>query len=79
MLNAVVEVEVSQLECVPPVIFLQHSHSKAGHKQADARGSIEGSVDLARKFVKSNVFTVVWEDAWPEIKKYITNNENNEI
>jgi hypothetical protein len=65
MLNGVVEVEVSQVECVPLVIFLQHFHSKVGNKQADARGGVEGCVNFARKFVKSNVFTIVWEDAWP--------------
>ena len=46
MLNAVVEVELSQVECVPLVIFLQHFHSKVGHKRANARRGIEGGVDL---------------------------------
>jgi len=47
MLNAVVEVELRQVECVPLVISLQHSHSEVGHKRADAWRGIEGGVDLA--------------------------------
>ena len=74
MLNAVVEVELSQVECVPLVIFLQHFHSKVGHKRANAWRGIESGVDLARKFVKPDVFAVVWKDACQK-QKNITNNE----
>ena len=63
MFNTVVEVELRQVECVPLVIPHQHFHSKFGHKQADSWRGVEGSVDLCGKFIKSNVFTVVWEDA----------------
>ena len=70
MLNAVVEVDISQVECVPLVIFLQHSHSEVGHKQADAWRGIEGGIDLARKFVKPDVSTVVGEDSCQKLKKY---------
>ena len=75
MLNAVVEVDLSQVECVPLVIFLQHSYSEVGHKQADAWRGIEGSVDLARKFVKPDVSTVMWEDSCQKQKKNSTNDE----
>jgi len=53
MLNAVVEVEFSQVKGVL-VIFLRHSHSKVGHKQADAWRGVEGSIDLAWKLLKSS-------------------------
>jgi len=68
MLNAIVEVELSQVECVA-LLFLQHSHSKVGHKLAEGRRSIEGGIDLACKFIEFNVFTVVWEDACQKHKK----------
>jgi hypothetical protein len=74
MLDAVVEVELSQVKCVPLVTFLQHSHSEVGHKQADGWRGIEGGVDFARKFVKPDVFTVAWEDACQKHKN-ITNDD----
>jgi len=63
MLNTIVEVELRQVECVPLVISHQKFHSKFGHKQADGWRGVESSVDLAWKFIKPNVFTIVWEDA----------------
>jgi hypothetical protein len=62
VLNAIVEVKVSQVEGVPLVIFLQHSDSKVGHEEADSWREIEGSIHLAWEFTKLDVFTVVWED-----------------
>jgi len=72
MLDAVVEVEVSQVERVLLVISLQHIRSKVGHKEAEAGREVVGSSDLVWKFVKFNIFAIVWEDACPETKKGVS-------
>jgi hypothetical protein len=70
VLDAIVKIEISQVECVLPVVFLQHICSVIGHKKAEAWREVVGSSDLVWKFVKSNIFAVMWEDAWPE-RKYL--------
>jgi len=69
VLNAVVEVEVRQVECVSLVISFQKRRSKVGHKEANGWREVESSIDLAWEFVKSNVFTVMWKNSWRETKK----------
>ena len=69
MLNAVVEVEVSQVERVLVVISLQHMRSQVGHKECEARCEVVGSVELVWHVAEFNVFAVVWDDAWPENSK----------
>ena len=69
MLDAVVEVEFSQVESVLPVVFLQHIRSKVGHEEGNAWRKVVGGSDLFRKFSKFNVFAVMWEDAWTKLKK----------
>jgi len=71
------EVEVSQLESVLAVNFLQHIRSVVGHKEAEARREVVGSSDLVRKFVKFNIFAVVWEDAYPETTKKFQRMDNS--
>ena len=66
MLNAVVEVEVSQVERVLVVVFLQHMRSQVGHKEGEARCEVVGSVEFVRHVTKFNVFAIMWDDTWPE-------------
>jgi len=64
--DAVVEVEVSQIESVLVVIFLQHMGSQVGHKEGEAGCEVVGSVEFVRHVTKFNVFAVMGDDAWPE-------------
>ena len=76
MLDAVVEVQFSQVESVLPVVFLQHIRSKVGHEEAKAWRKIVGGSDLFRKFGKFNIFAVMWENAWREYFKRMEHDEN---
>lgn len=67
MFDAVVEVQVSQVESVLPVVSLQHIRSKVGHKEAEAWCEVVGGSDLFRKFGELNIFAVMWENAWDRI------------
>jgi len=62
VLDAVMEVEIRQVESVLVEILLQHIRSQVGHKEGEARCKVVGSVELVRHIAKFNVFAVAWND-----------------
>jgi hypothetical protein len=72
VLNAVVEIEVCQVESVLPVTSLQHIGSEVGYKKAEAWREVVSSSDLVRNVGEFDIFAVMWEDACPETKKEIS-------
>lgn len=78
MLDALVSVEVqlSQIERVLLVAFLQHIRSKVGYEETEAWCEVVGKSDLFRKFGKFNIFAVMWEDAWTEMIKRMEHDKN---
>jgi len=70
VLNAIVEVEVSQVERVLVVISLQHMRSQVGHEEGEARCEVVGSIEFVRHVTKFNVFAIMRDDTWSENSEF---------
>jgi hypothetical protein len=63
VLNTIVEVDFSQVECVLGETFFQHMRSQIRHKKGEARREIVGRVEFMRHLAEFNVFAVACDNA----------------
>lgn len=64
MFDTVMEVEISEIESVLAITFLQHSRGEVWYEKAKGRGKIVCRPDQGTHFIELDIFTIVRKDTW---------------